>query len=138
MKHLVVPITLLSIFSLTGFSAQAAETEVLKPFIQCQSQEFVADDAVRAVVLKDKLSGQIHVDLSRTSFGGVEKFSYQVYELINTGMPGVPRIYAGDGLRLSIQSTLNANEQYLSATLSVQIDERTTQDDSLICLPIYN
>jgi len=134
-KHLIFSLTLMSTFSLTALSTLAAETEVLKPSFQCQSQEFAVDDAVHAVVTKDNLSDQVRIDVARTWFGGMQKSSYQVKELISNGLPGVPRIYEGEGLRLSIQSTFNANEQYLSATLSTKIDERTTQDDALICLP---
>lgn len=135
MKHLICSIALLSTVSPTASSAQTKDAKVLQPSFQCQFQEFAADDAIHAVVLKDKLSDQARIDVARTWFGGVQNSSYQVKELASTGLPGVPRIYEGDGLRLSIQSTLNANEQYLSATLSVRIDERTTQNDNLICLP---
>lgn len=135
MKHLIFSIALLPALVQTAFSAQGKATEILKPSYQCQSQEFAADDSIHAVVLKDDMSNQGRIDIARTWFGGVQKSSHQVKELVSTGLPGVPRIYEGDGLRLSIQSALNANEQYLSATLSTQIDERTTQNDTLICLP---
>lgn len=135
MKHFIFSMSLLSTFSLTALSVQAAETRVLKPSFQCQSKEFAVDDTVHAVVTTDNSTGQVHIDVARTWFGGMQKSTYQVKELATTGIPGVPRIYEGEGLRLSIQSTINANEQYLAATLGTQIDERTTQDDTLICLP---
>ena len=136
MKHLLLSVTLFSSFSFAALSAHAEETQILKPSYLCQSQEFAIDDSVHAVVIQDPVSGDTHVDVARTWLGGVRKSTYQVKELVGTGIPGAPKVFEGEGLRLSIESTLNANEQYLAATLSTSTGERdSTQDDKLICLP---
>lgn len=138
MKDLILSVSLISSLSLISLSAHAEDAKVLKPTFQCQSQEFAIDDGIHAVVIQDPISGQTHVDVARTWFGGTRRSTYQVQQLINTGAPGAPTIFEGEGLRLAIQSTRNANEQYLAATLSTQIDERNTQDEKLICLPDYS
>ncbi len=128
---------ILSTLILAGFAAQAAPgADQYKVVLSCRSLYAAIDNNVEVLLLEGGLAGGITLRVSRSKFVGLSETNYFVKkQQPPEGMDGAPVVYAGKGVKLSVNYTTAPIGNGHYGRLSQKNVGGGTLTDELVCNP---